>query len=786
MSFVCPHCLSGLRNTADTCPQCGRVFNASDWIPEAYSSKYLRSWILFELPGGGYRKVARGIDTFFVGSNPGVSGIEIKNPACSEKHIRISRNGNIWEIYGNEGEFFVDGRKYVRGANVSIESGSKINIGTAVITVKISYALPKFQDDATEKTISSPVVLSGGDVSLGSAYDSSLVVAGADSLHAKIYRCRKDGKWYLVNCSRRGTFLNGSPVHNAELNKGDRIRVAETRFVFTNSALHPFVASGLQIRVENVSVRRNGREILRDVSMLAATGEFVGVLGPSGCGKSSLIQRLVGLDCFDSGLVKVNGRNFSEVKSEFLSRTSYLPQQIAVHADLTVREEMTIFCELHGEDLSQIGETLELVGLRDETQKRIGTLSGGQQRRLGIALELLRNPQLLVLDEPTSGLDPKTETDVMTYLRRVASQGKTVICSTHILENLNLFDKILVLADGRSVFFDSPKNLFHTFGIRRSSELYEKLGNSNSIEYFAKKVSSAKIPAVPGNFARLEEKETFWINETCGYLKRMLCEFLAFRHTPNKFLGFLQSTFFIQLIVQPILVALAIKVSCAYKMTTDSDYKDVLFFCAISVFWLGLNNTIRELVRERVPWRCLERMAQVSTTGYLLSKLLWNSFVCVLQIAIFALCIYGIASVPLKSGGSHVVSFTAGTFFILSATGFLGALIGLAISAFFKRENAAVSLLPIVLIPVLFFSQPIVRDDGNSPKLASAIVEIMPCHAPQVLMDKIDDAEQPDSGKQVVPVDWFRAARVPGLYALFALGVMIYFQNKREHEWNGR
>lgn len=786
MSFVCPHCLSGLRHTADTCPSCGRVFNASDWIPEAHSAEYLRSRISFELPGGDSRKVARGVDTFFIGTNPGVSGIEIKNPACSEKHIRVSYNGNAWEIYGNEGEFFADGRKYVRGASASIESGTKIKIGYVEITVKISYALPKFRDDAVEKTIREAVVLSGGDVSLGSKYDCGVVVPGADSLHAKIYRNRKDGKWYLVNCSCLGTFLNGSPVHNAELNKGDRIRVAGTHFVFTNTALLPFVASGLQIGVEKVSVKRNGREILRDVSMLAKPGEFVGVLGPSGCGKSSLIQRLVGLDCFDSGSVKVNGRNFSEVKSEFLSRTSYLPQQIVVHADLTVREEMAIFCELHGVNLSQIDETLELVGLKPKKEERIGALSGGQQRRLGIALELLRNPQLLVLDEPTSGLDPKTETDVMTYLSRVASQGKTVICSTHILENLNLFDKILVLADGRSVFFDSPKNLFHTFGIRRSSELYEKLGDSKSIEYFAKKVSSAKLPAASGNFERLEKKETSWLNEACGYLKRTIYEFLAFRHASNKFLGFLQSALFIQLIVQPILVALAIKVSCAYKMTNDLDYKDVLFFCAISVFWLGLNNTIRELVRERVPWRCLERMAQIGTTGYLLSKLLWSGFVCILQIAIFAFCIYGIASVPLKSGGSHVVNFTAGTFFILSATGFLGALIGLAISAFFKRENAAVSLLPIVLIPVLFFSLPIVRDEGKDSKLAEAIVEIMPCHAPQVLMDKIDDAEQPDSTEKVVPADWCRAARVPGLYALFALGMMIYFQNKREREWNGR
>ena len=733
----------------------------------------------------------RGVDMFFIGSNPGASGIKIKPPKCYEKHIRISCNGKTWNVSGEEGDFIVDGRKRRSGEKaVPISSGTKITIDNAALTVKITYEISRLRNGTTEKekTISERISLNG-DISLGSEYKRSLVVPAADPLHAKIYRNRKDGKWYLVNCSPCGTFLNGSPIHNAELNTGDRICVAGTHFVFTNSALMPFVASGLQVSVKNVSVKRNGREILRDVSMLAKPGEFVGVLGPSGCGKSTLIQHLVGLDRFDSGVVSVNGRNFSESKSEFLRQISYLPQQIAVHEELTVCEEMEIFCELHSVNRSKINDTLELVGLKNEVKKRIGTLSGGQQRRLGIALELLRNPQLLILDEPTSGLDPKTETDVMTYLRRVASQGKTVICSTHILENLNLFDKILVLADGRSVFFDSPKNLFYTFEIGCPSELYEKLGNKNSIEYFAKKVPALRIPTCSGSGVSQEKQEeegASWRNECCGYLRRMLCEFLSFRRLTNKFSGFLQSALFIQLIVQPILIALAIKVSCAYKMTSDGGYKDVLFFCAISVFWLGLNNTIRELVRERVPYRCLERMAQIGTTGYLISKLLWSGLVCLIQIVIFALFVYGIPDVSVGNGGSHVINFTVGTFLILSVTGFLGALIGLAISAFFKRENAAVSLLPIVLIPVLFFSQPIVREGEKESRLAVAIVKVMPCYSPQVLMDRIDDAAQDGAKEKVNPKDWLDAALVPGLYALFALGLMIYFQNKREREWNGR
>lgn len=783
MSLVCPICLSGLRHTADTCPSCGRVFRCSDWIPEAYSARYLRSRILFECADGKVHKGRWGEQAFFIGSKPGASGFLIESSRCKERHVRVSCDENEWIVCGEQDEFEADGKKYALGERTPIRPGTRIKIGSVIFTARIVYALPKISEDIpVSKTIEKPFTLSGDDVWIGSDYKCNFRIPGIEAWHARIYRNRRTGKWYLTNCSRRGTFLNGGQIHNVALINGDRISVAGTCFIFTSSALKPFEPSGLQLCVEKVNVTRGGKTILRDVSMVASPGEFIGVLGPSGCGKSSLIQRLVGLDCVDSGTIKINGKIFEECRAEFLSKTAYLPQQAAVHEDLTVSEEMRVFCDLHNVPSRQISEKLNLVGLQSESEKRVGTLSGGQQRRLGIALELLREPMLLVLDEPTSGLDPKTETEVMTYLRRVASQGKTVICSTHILENLDLFDKILVLAEGGVVFFDSPKRLFHTFGIKRPCDLYGKLDNENSIAHFAKKVVKTSVPAVSETFTWLTGKRSDSLQECRGYLKRMFYEFLSFRHAPNKVIGFLQSSLFIQLFVQPILIALAIKFSCAYKMTTVLGYKEVLFFCAISVFWLGLNNTIRELVRERVPWRCLERMSQVGSVGYLLSKLIWNGVVCLLQILIFAFWVYGMPRIDVVDSGGHEINFSAGIICVLFVTGFLGALIGLAISAFFKRENAAVSLLPIVLIPILFFSQPIVQDEEKkASSVASAIAEIMPCYDAQMIMHKIDGSKESVHAKE-----WRSAAPVPVLYVLFALGLMVYFQNKREREWNGR
>lgn len=116
-----------------------------------------------------------------------------------------------------------------------------------------------------------------------------------------------------------------------------------------------------------------------------------------------------------------------------------------------------------------------MVGLENELSKRIGTLSGGQQQRAGIALELLRSPGLLILDEPASGLDPATESDIMRYLRRIADQGKTVLCSTHLMENFEMFDKIL-LSRGRAVFFGTPNELLCYFSVNRPMEVFRRLG----------------------------------------------------------------------------------------------------------------------------------------------------------------------------------------------------------------------------------------------------------------------------------------------------------------------
>lgn len=770
---------------------CGRVFDITEWIPEAYSSENLRPRLSFALAGGEVWEASRGGAEFFIGSNPGENGLKKNIPSWKEKHVRVFKAGSEWNICGNEGEFSIDGKRFGVGASVMLSPGMSVKIGNSVLKTAIRYTIAKDRNAPAfgNKTISQHLRLSGNEVvAIGSKYQCGLHIDGSESVHAKIYRNRKSGEWWIVSCcASAGTFVNGIAVHNEKLIDGDCIGIAGTRFIFSSDSLSPFVFSGFSVDVENASSVRGGRKILDGVNLHVREGEFVGVLGPSGCGKSSLIQRIVGLDSFDSGVLKINGCEFQKCEDDVLAGTAYLPQQIALHEDLTVAEEAKAFCCLRKLDARKFSKALSLVGLSGENGTRIGDLSGGQRRRLGIALELLRKPQLLVLDEPTSGLDPKTETEMMTYLRRIASQGKTVICSTHILGNLNLFDKVLLMARGRVVFYGTPRSLLSAFGVKNSYELYGKLDDSRSVDYFAKKaqetISASSARAVK---IRKTELRASAFSGASGYLLRMFYEFVSFRNSKNKIFGFLQSAFFIQMIVQPALVATAIKFSCAYKMTTDGGLKEVLFFCAVSVFWLGLNNTVRELVRERVPQRCLERMEQISAGSYLFAKVLWSIALCFVQILLFVIFVYVVPNVYVEDSGSREIAFSWGIFGVLLCVGATGAVLGLAISAFFRRETAAVSLLPIVLIPVLFFSQPIVRNDGNAERcspVAAAIAAAMPCHEPQMLMHEI---ESRNVGGTVSSGTLFRATRNTALYVLFALGLMVFFQNRREREWNGR
>ena len=512
-----------------------------------------------------------------------------------------------------------------------------------------------------------------------------------------------------------------------------------------------------------------------------------------------------------------------------------MPQQNFLHGELTLEEEFSCFKDLHkSPDLiiskDSIQEVIRLVGLENDINKKVSKLSGGQQRRACIALELLRDPRLLVLDEPTSGLDPATEREVMKYLRRISNQQKTVICSTHIMDNISLFDKVLVLSHGYQIFWGTPSELLSYFSITKPLNLYllfvsgttedqlqaaeefsKRYQNSDLFKKYSSTNTDLETPLLPPR--KIGVANEFW-----GYWKRMFFELFSFKNSGSILKTVWDSHFFIQLILQPILVAFILKLSCAYTMLYDDGRKQVLFFAAVAVFWLGLNNSVRELVKERTPWRCLERLERISASVYLSSKISWSALICLIQVIVFSIFLFEFqightrfAIIPNfevitpPTEDPVTILFSAEIVSVLYIVSFMGACIGLSISSFFKKENAAVALLPIILIPVIFFSQPIIQNDnysnisykdtnGRYAKAAVAIENIMPCHAPEVLMDLINNesarieasVHNGDEEKRKTSRAWMIMLRNSSLYIVLAIATMFVFQTRNETKWEGR
>ncbi len=229
-------------------------------------------------------------------------------------------------------------------------------------------------------------------------------------------------------------------------------------------------------RVENVGVSAGGTRILERVNLTLHPGEMCALIGPSGAGKSTLIKALLGLRAPDEGSVMMGSLPVAE-----LGPVGYVPQDDALHRGLTAQRELAYAAELRmpetseEERQSRIAEILEQVDLSDRADVRIRRLSGGQRKRVSVALELLTSPPLLILDEPTSGLDPGLEARTMALLSQVAATGRIVLVATHAMESIERAEALCVLVGGHLAFFGPPREALSYFRVDRYAELFRQL-----------------------------------------------------------------------------------------------------------------------------------------------------------------------------------------------------------------------------------------------------------------------------------------------------------------------
>jgi ABC-2 type transport system ATP-binding protein len=200
-------------------------------------------------------------------------------------------------------------------------------------------------------------------------------------------------------------------------------------------------------------------EAVRGVSFEIQQGEVFGLLGPNGAGKTTTVEVLEGYRERDGGTVSVLGVDPQGAGADWRERIGIVLQSSAMYANLTVAEHVSLFAGYFSRPRS-VGEVIELVGLAEKRDARVKSLSGGQQRRLDLALGLIGDPEILFLDEPTTGFDPAARRAAWDMIRSLRELGKTVLLTTHYLDEAEqLSDRVAVLREGRIVALGRPSEL---------------------------------------------------------------------------------------------------------------------------------------------------------------------------------------------------------------------------------------------------------------------------------------------------------------------------------------
>jgi ABC-2 type transport system ATP-binding protein len=211
------------------------------------------------------------------------------------------------------------------------------------------------------------------------------------------------------------------------------------------------------VAVESLHVTRGGAPVLRDLSLQVARGTVTGLLGPSGSGKSTLLRSIVGVQRIDAGAIRVLGEPAGS--PSLRSRIGYMTQSPSVYGDLSVRENLRYFARVLRVPPRRVAETMDEVALGLFADRVVGRLSGGQRARVSLASALLGEPDLLVLNEPTVGLDPVLRRDLWDLFHRLAARGSTLFVSSHVMDEAERCDRLLLLREGALLASGVPEEL---------------------------------------------------------------------------------------------------------------------------------------------------------------------------------------------------------------------------------------------------------------------------------------------------------------------------------------
>jgi ABC-2 type transport system ATP-binding protein len=230
--------------------------------------------------------------------------------------------------------------------------------------------------------------------------------------------------------------------------------------------------------INDVSKSFGKRLVLNQINLTVKSGEIFGLIGPSGSGKTTLVKIIVGMDSPNQGDVQVLNTAVPNLK--LLKRIGYMAQADALYSDLTGEENLAFFASLFKlkkeEQKKRIAYAAQLVNLTDDLDKKVQNYSGGMKRRLSLAVALIQDPEILILDEPTVGIDPELRRSIWAELYRLKTEGKTILVTTHVMDEAEKCDRLAMVRDGEIITSGSPAELKNQFGITSLEEVFLSAG----------------------------------------------------------------------------------------------------------------------------------------------------------------------------------------------------------------------------------------------------------------------------------------------------------------------
>ncbi|MEU6402025.1 FHA domain-containing protein [Streptomyces sp. NPDC046985] len=567
---------------------------------------------------------------------------------------------------------------------------------------------------------------------IGRALENDLVVSDlqVSRQHAE-FHVTPEGFEIRDLGSHNGTYVNGQPIAkggSAVLGPTDIVGVGHSTFRIVGDRLEEFVDTGeVSFSARHLTVTVDGgKQILKDVSFGVPEKSLIAVIGPSGSGKSTLLKALTGYRPADQGEVLYDNRNLYKQFAELRQRIGLVPQDDILHKELTVKKALKYAAKLRfpadttaAERDARIEEVLRELKLDVHKDKKVTSLSGGQRKRVSVALELLTKPSLIFLDEPTSGLDPGMDRDVMQLLRGLADDGRTVLVVTHSVAELALCDKLLVMAPGGAVaYFGPPEEALNFFGYTTWADVFSAFENYRDYDWAGRwkgsqhyEMYAADFDAVAPQSAHMPPPQAVKPPKPQGWGSQLLTLVRRYVSVIVSDRGFLALT----VILPAVLGAVSLLIDHDRGLLVNQQINPrtglhvpngtattVLLILAVGACFAGAANSVRELIKERVIYE-RERATGLSRSAYLMSKVVVLGLVTVAQGLLVGLIGFSSRRIPAKGlilGGATLFELCLP----IMALGFTAMMVGLVISSLVKTAEKTMPLLVMFAIVQVVFT----------------------------------------------------------------------------------